>query len=85
MDVLPIRFDEVRVGDHLLMEYFSWQAGASPRSTRLYVGGERVACHGFHVVEVTAVEIYGDDVVVNYADFGEVTSSIGNQTLRVHL
>jgi len=84
MQVLPVRFDEVRVGDHLLMEYFSWQKDATAASTRLFVGGERVACHGFHVVEVTSVTLTGDDVTVNHGG-GEVTSSVGNQTLRVKL
>ena len=84
MQVLPIRFDEVRVGDHLLQEYHSFQRAGSEPTTRLFVGGERVACRGFHVVEVVEVALAGDTVIVTSTG-GEVTSSVGNQTLRVHL
>lgn len=84
MKVLPIRFDEIRVGDHLLQEYFSYERAGSEPTTRLFVGGERVACRGFHVVEVVEVALAGDDVIVTTSD-GEVTSSIGNETLKVHL
>ena len=85
MEIHPIRFDEIRVGDHLLREFFSWQRGASATTTRLFVGGERVACHGFHVVEVVEVTRVGDDIIVNDGDEGEVTASLGVQTLKVHL
>jgi len=89
MQVLPVRYDEVREGDALMHEYFSFESAGTSPTTRLYVGGERVACRGFHVVTVVKVENHGDDVVVTYNKAtgvtGEVTSSVGNQTLRVQL
>ena len=83
MQALPITYGEVRVGDHLLTEIF--YSPDNPQTTRFFCGGERVSTRGFRVREVIKLTRVGDDTTLYFSGTGEVTSSDGNQTLRVTL
>jgi hypothetical protein len=83
MQALPIRYGDVKVGDHLLTEIFYDRS--HPQTTRLFVGGESVRTRGFRVMEVVKLTRVGDDTTLYFSKEGEVTSSDGNQTLKVTL
>ena len=88
MQLLPITYGEIRVGDHVLLELAKWEVTDVTPTTRLLIGdaGHRVQTRGFRVVEVLTVLRAGDDTTITTSPHGgEVTSSDGNELLRVYL
>ena len=86
MKLLPITFGKIRVGDHVLLELAKWEVTDVTPTTRLLIGdaGHRVQTRGFRVGEVLTVLRTGDDTTSTVSHGGEVTSSDGNELLRVY-